>query len=374
MPPDVQRVRLAATSRSDPTAGWCSTATTPLRERRIMNDCEVVDLFAGAGGLDLAAYSLGVPAIGIEWDPDTCSTRRAAGLPTVEGDVRAFSPADFPSATALTSGPPRQAYSITSPQAGNRSLRDAVSLMRRMTAREDTTACLANLDDERTGLVLEPLRWALAAIDGGRPYEEVVLEQSPAVWPVWQAVGEALSAEGYSVACGVLRAEAFGVPQTRRCAVLIARRHGRAALPEATHRLYRKDASHASVDPALLSSVTMGEVLARPKPYVVVSNYGTAGDPRTHGRRTSAEPASTVTSKFSRNQVMTAEHTHLPRLSFSEAGLLQSFPADYPWRGKNIPQQISMSIPPRLATHVLGAALGRDHSPAHAHAGGVERV
>ncbi|WP_399088197.1 DNA cytosine methyltransferase [Streptomyces sp. BBFR2] len=323
-----------------------------------MNDYKVVNLFAGAGGLDLAEYNLGMPAVGIEWDPSTCSTRRAAGLPTVEGDVRALNPADFPSATTLISGPPRQVCSTTGPPSGNRSLRDMLSLIRCMRAREDTTACLGNLDDERTSLALEPLRWALAAIDSGLPYEEVVLEQSPSVRPAWNAVGEALSAEGYSVACGVLRAEEFGVPQTRLCSVLIARLHGTALLPETTHQPFRRDASPASAAPALLPWVSMGEVLDRPKSYVVVSCYGTAGNPRARGLRTSAEPAFTVTSKFSRNQVMTAERTPLRRLSPSEGGLLQGFPADYPWRGRNISEQIGMSIPPPLATHVLGAALG----------------
>lgn len=51
-----------------------------------------IDLFAGAGGWDIAAHSLGICTIGVESNPAACLTRRAAGFPTVEGDVRAIGP------------------------------------------------------------------------------------------------------------------------------------------------------------------------------------------------------------------------------------------------------------------------------------------
>ncbi|WP_338017933.1 DNA cytosine methyltransferase [Streptomyces taklimakanensis] len=326
-----------------------------------------MDLFAGPGGLDVAAHRLGVPVVGVEWDEDACATRRAAGLPTVEGDVRRphearswyrCEPADLADATVLAGGPPCQTYTVAGTGAGRRALEELRGLVKRMAVREDITAELAGLDDERTGLVLEPLRWALAAIDDGRAYEAVVLEQVPAALPVWEAVGEVLTGEGYSVAHGVLRAEEFGVPQTRRRAILIARRDGTAALPEATHRPYRKGVPRSDGASARKPWVSMGEVLDRPGPFVVVSNYGTGGDPRARGRRRSTEPAATVTGKISRNRVVGPDGVEEPRFSFSEAGRLQTFPADYPWRGRAVAQQIGNAIPPRLALHVLSAALG----------------
>ena len=315
---------------------------------------ELVNLFAGAGGLEQAARDLGVPGVGIEHEASVCATRRAAGLATEEGDVLTFKPSDFPSANVLAGGPPCQTFSLAGSGAGRRALTEVLHFMQRMALGEDVRAPLAQLEDNRMGLVLEPLRWALAAVDGGYPYEAVVLEQVPAVLPVWRAVGDVLSGKGYSVVSGVLRAEEFGVPQTRRRAVLIARRRGTAALPKATHQPY---GAFAALDPALPPCVTMGEALDRSEPFFVTTNYGTGGDPKARGRRTSAEPAFTVTGKFSRYKITTEDGTAQERLTCAEAGQLQSFPADYPWTGTDMAQQIGNATPPLLAAHILTAAL-----------------
>ncbi|MGR6999986.1 hypothetical protein ACU686_20915 [Yinghuangia aomiensis] len=50
----------------------------------------------------------------------------------------------------------------------------------------------------------------------------------------------------------------------------------------------------------------------------------------------------------------------MDRFSFSEAGRLQTFPANYPWAGRDVGQQIGNAVPPRLAMHVLSAAFGWD--------------
>ncbi|MEU7435713.1 DNA cytosine methyltransferase [Streptomyces sioyaensis] len=323
-----------------------------------------VDLFAGPGGLDRGAESLAasVPTMGIEWSADACETRRAAGLPTIHGDVRKYGPGDFPTARRLFGGPPCQTFSAAGSGAGRRELDTVLGLLKRMSARESIAADLARLDDERTGLVLEPMRWALEAADAGRPFDVIVLEQVPQVLPVWHGYTEALATEGYSVATGILRAEEFGVPQTRRRAVLIARRDGRAVLPAPTHRPYIKgmpqDADDSALFPGLAPWVAMDDVLDRPGPFTVVSNYGTGGDPKDRGRRTSREPSATVTGKISRSRVVGPGGEELPRFTMAEAGVLQSFPADYPWSGRDISQQIGNAVPPLLAAHILSAATG----------------
>ncbi|MEQ0559452.1 DNA cytosine methyltransferase [Amycolatopsis sp. NEAU-NG30] len=318
----------------------------------------VVDLFAGPGGLDVAAHWLGLDVDGIEWDGNACATRREAGLRTWQGDVRDYDPSNFKTASVLAGGPPCQTYTVAGDGAGRRALEQVLKFVKRMAAGEDVKDDMGQLKDERTGLVLEPLRWALEAFKNGHPYEAIVLEQVPAVLPVWYAVREALEGIGYKADCGILHTEMFGVPQTRRRAILIARRDRQPSLPMPTHRLYRKGVPATQGDPALLPWATMGDAVKRESPYVVISNYGTGGDPKARGRRTSDEPAATVTGKVSRNRLVTHDERELPRFTLPEAGRLQTFPINYPWAGKDVSQQIGNAIPPRLAAHVLAAALG----------------
>lgn len=335
-----------------------------------MQPTKIVDLFAGPGGLDVAAEKLGIPTVGIEWDTDARATRHEAGLETAgmdasglderKGDVRLYGPSDFPEADVLAGGPPCQTFTVAGSGAGRKALDEVLNFVKRYVAREDRAEIerdIAKLDDERTGLVLQPLRWALDAIDlHGRPYRAIVLEQVPAVLPVWEAYREALEGEGYRVDCGILQTEAFGVPQTRRRAVLIAR-HGTEAvkLPSPTHQTYRKGVDR---EPEPWGWRRMKDVLDRPYDFQVISNYGTGGDPKARGRRSSQEPSATVTGKIFRNRIVGLDGSEFPRFSYSEAGRLQTFPADYPWSGRDIGQQIGNAVPPRLAMHILCAAFG----------------
>ncbi|MGW6941934.1 DNA cytosine methyltransferase [Streptomyces xanthophaeus] len=327
-----------------------------------MQPIRIVDLFAGPGGLDVAAEKLGVATVGVEWDPAACTTRRAAGLVTVEGDVRDYGPAHFPDADVLAGGPPCQTFTVAGGGAGRRALDDVLTFVKRMVAREARALIdqdLAKMEDERTGLVLEPLRWALEAIDSGKPYRAIVLEQVPAVLPVWEAYAEVLESEGYKTDFGILRTESFGVPQTRKRAVLIARRGTEeVTLPEVTHRPHRKGVAREVGNPDLLPWEPMDSVLRRSYPFLVISNYGTGGDPKARGRRGSWEPSATVTGKIFRNKIVSTDDTEIGRFEFWEAGRLQTFPADYPWSGRDVGQQIGNAVPPRLAMHVLSAAFG----------------
>ncbi|MCX4697041.1 DNA cytosine methyltransferase [Streptomyces sp. NBC_01373] len=334
---------------------------------------ELVELFAGAGGLGAGAEDAGIYGQGIEWDVNAVATRRAAGLPTIHADVRRHGPADFPRARILAGGPPCQTFTIAGYGAGRAVLADILDAVKRMGARETVDPQL--LGDERTSLVLEPLRWILEALDAGRPFEAVVLEQVQQVQQVqqvWNAYAEVLRAEGYDVATGVLRTEQYGLSQTRRRAVLVARLGIPVALPTPTHRPYKRGVPQHEGDPALKPWVSMGEALNRPEPFTVISNYGTGGDPKNRGRRTSSEPAATVTGKISRFRIVDSAGNEQPRFTHSEAGRLQGFPADWPWSGNDIAQQVGNACPVPLAAALAQAVTaptataGQDLAPAQA--------
>ncbi|MEU3204958.1 DNA cytosine methyltransferase [Streptomyces cyaneofuscatus] len=369
----------------------------------------IVDLFAGPGGLDIAATIMkdeGVESIGVEWDDATRATRAAAGLLTTDvKDVAALGPCD-PSvveATVLTGGPPCQSFSVAGSRKGHQALDDVLRLATRLADHEDEASFDAAwkevksetdaMSDDRTGFVLQPLRWIMEAkLKRGRPYEVVVLEQVQTVMPVWQHFVQILRRTGYAAEAHMLHTEDFGVPQTRRRAVLVAQFdpenvERKVLFPQATHQRYRKGTErlppvHDHRDGSLFRAsrsggdvepwVSMGDALSatRAKEFVMVSNYGSGGDPKNRGRRESEEPAPTITGKVRRNrlyplkrdragELVIKKEDELPRLSFEEAGLLQSFPAEYPWRSTDVAQQIGNAIPPRLSLHILSMALLR---------------
>lgn len=337
---------------------------------------EIIDLFGGPGGWDVAATGLGLPVTGIEKDHSACETRRAAGLDTVEGDVRHYGPADFPGATDMFGSPPCQPYSVAGKGRGRAALDTVLALADRLAERRPIDSDLAALDDERTGLVLEPLRWALQALDGGSPYRTVMLEQVPTVLPVWEAFARILRAEGYSVATGRLNAEEYGVPQTRTRAILAATLDGQAVLPAPTHRRYRKGTAQADGEAGLLPYRTMCDAIgwgmtARPALTIAVGTAAGGADPSCvggSGARATLYGERDAGRWVECSRLVNADD--LPayrggrrdtiRLSEQDAALLQSFPADHPWQGTRTKrlEQIGNAFPPLLAAHVVSAAMG----------------
>ncbi|MGW0824195.1 DNA cytosine methyltransferase [Streptomyces sp. NPDC002845] len=373
-----------------------------------------MDLFAGPGGLDVAAHFLGFKSIGIEWDRDACETRYAAGLPTIHADVSVMRETRFDeipkSVDVLAGGPPCQSFSVAGNGAGRRALETVKDFIHRLVDGEDEAKIdedLHALGDSRTALVLEPLRWLIKAIEteGRDPYMVIVLEQVPAVLPLWEVYAKLLrGGEGrlegikYEAECWELKTEQFGVPQTRTRAVLVARLPGHGAIEplEATHLPFdlhrgKRNAAHAEMlptdSPVLRTKprwVSMAEALdaaskLKDSPvdvsrlrtggemkFFVVSNYGSGGDPKNRGRRLSSEPAFTVTGKISRNKIYKGiaeyEAGQSDRFTVPESGVLQTFPHNFPWSGKGQAQQVGNAVPPRLGMHVLGRAL-RGNAP-----------
>ncbi|AGP56139.1 DNA cytosine methyltransferase [Streptomyces rapamycinicus] len=384
---------------------------TPGTQAHHLDGVRILDLFAGPGGLDVAAHFLGFKSIGIEWDQNACETRYAAGLPTIHADVSVMREKRFheipTSVDVLAGGPPCQSFSVAGNGVGRRALDTVEEFIHRLVEGEDEAKIdeeLHALGDPRTALVLEPLRWLLKAIEteGRDPYKTIVLEQVPAVLPLWEVYARLLrGGEGrlrgvkYEAECWELKTEEFGVPQTRTRAVLVARRPGDGAIKplEPTHLpfdLHRGKRNAVQTDmlpteseiPEREQWLSMAEALdaaSRLKDssvdvsrlrtrgdltFFVVSNYGSGGDPKNRGRRLSSEPAFTVTGKVSRNKVYTDDAAYkadrYDRFTIPEAGVLQTFPHNFPWSGNDQAQQVGNAVPPRLGMHVLGRALRGD--------------
>ena len=386
------------------------------------------DLFAGAGGWDLAAAKLGIHARGVENMKEARATRDAAGLSTIHDDVWTYEPDG--TAQGLIASPPCQTFSAAGKGAGRAALDNVLRAI-------DDKAHLSltrlrglgmYVGDDRTALVLTPLHFAST---GG--YEWLAWEQVPTVLPVWEACAEALRAQGWHVWTGLLQAEMYGVPQTRKRAFLLASRTGPVAPPEPTHsRYYSRDPG--KLDMGVEKWVSMAEALGywpadgqarnsgpgaarRPRsinePSYTIRAQGSGSHPsgvewvlRNNSSANAAErtpeqpaptlyfgqrsnycawewrgegeapdlpdwtfnrPSTTIVGSFKPEVVAapgyrtTISRQNAPdsvRVTVHEAGVLQSFPADYPWQGAKGKQflQAGNAVPPGLALPALSAA------------------
>ncbi|MGW2468457.1 DNA cytosine methyltransferase [Streptomyces bauhiniae] len=238
----------------------------------------VLDLFAGPGGWSEGLRALGLRDVGIETDPAACATRAAAGHTTVRADVAAYPTAPLRrKVSGLIASPPCQTFSAAGLRAGNDDMDLCHQGLDDLARGNDTrTALRTACADPRSLLVVEPLRYALDL----RP-DWIALEEVPAVAPLFAHVASILRGLGYSVWTGVLNAADYGVPQTRRRALLLASRTRTAAPPERTHA---KDPGPETLfGPALAPWVTMAEALGwgatdRPVP-TVTAGGGKSGGP-----------------------------------------------------------------------------------------------
>lgn len=339
----------------------------------------IVDLFAGLGGWDLAATRLGHHPVGVEtWQP-AVDTRQAAGLTTLQADVATLA---WPHRLhGLIASPPCQTFSAAGKGAGRQALDRVLAGARHLSADPFSDPFDgAELDDERTRLVLEPLMWTLRH----RP-QWVAWEQVPTVLPVWEACAEVLAGYGYSAWSGILHAEQYGVPQTRKRAVLIASLDREVGKPTPTHsRYYPRDPGR--MDLGVAPWMSMAEALgwggtARPSHTLTGGGAATGGaEPYGMGARTSMaqsaergdwvyrRPSTTVVGSFRPAAPGWRKAGDGPRqnaagsvrISVADALVLQGFPADYPVQGSRTAQylQVGNAIPPPLAEVVLREAVG----------------
>ncbi|MFG2328290.1 DNA cytosine methyltransferase [Streptomyces sp. NPDC048604] len=307
------------------------------------NHMQITDLFAGPGGWSTGLRTLGLIETGIELDPWACATRRAAGHGTVQADVTLANLADYDATDGLIASPPCRPWSPGGLREGHLDRSLVAATIDDLAAGHDTRnshrAACANPDSL---LAAEPMRWIRAL----RP-QWVAMEQVPAVLPLWQQYARHLTAWGYSTWTGVLNAADYGVPQSRRRAVLLASRTRTVHAPAPSHA-GRHVPMHDAID-----AVTADTVL--------VSRRDSVARLAAHGprrNRTATEPAPTITGEVWRWKWQ--DDTGTRSVTPSEAGVLQTFPADYPWQGPKtrVARQIGDAVPPLLAAHAIAVATG----------------
>lgn len=330
-----------------------------------------IDLFAGPGGWDEGLHLLGRrDVLGIEFEKNAQATRAAAGHATVFGpdgtsDVR-MDPNFIRTVCSdkiegLIGSPPCQSFSL----AGKKEFLESV----------------------KGQLVWEPIRWAEVL----EP-QWIALEQVPQVLPVWKYMEEVFRDMGYNTWSGELDAAAYGVPQHRKRAILMASR-GRVRPPTPTHG----PADHDDLfglprEPY----VTMAQALGWTGREVILDSRGdgdggewkrsdwfTSDRPsRTLGEKARSwvmvpppedcpdwpykRPATTVVGSF-RPDIMAApgyrKDPKVPRqkapgsvpITVEQALILQSFPVNYPIQGARTRafEQVGNAIPPLLAKAIL---------------------
>lgn len=337
-----------------------------------------LDLFRGAGGWSVACQRLGITDIGVEIMREANETAVLAGHQLGWADVW-DTPPSWPSGwTGLIASPPCQTFSQAGKGSGREALdavRALIPLVRDLSLERLRDNATYRTKDNRTALVLTPLWYA----HNVRP-EWIALEQVPTVLPVWEAYAEDLRSIGYSVWTGNLQAEMYGVPQTRKRAFLLASRVKDVTPPEPTHSRYYARTPER-LDEGVKRWVSMAEALGwglqeRPSPTVTGGGTETGGaEPiakldRYTGRPDWAfrRPSTTIVGTFKPEIVAapgyrtTVSRQNAPdsvRVTVQEAGVLQSFPADYPWQGAKGKQflQCGNAVPPLLAEAVLSAVV-----------------
>ncbi|MDR6142069.1 DNA (cytosine-5)-methyltransferase 1 [Microbacterium foliorum] len=290
-----------------------------------------VDHFAGTGW-SVAARWLGILEYGVEIMPEAIRTRRAVGFRTIYRDVWAglLHPWLVPLHLLYIASPPCQTFSVAGRGTGRKALEMVLMLIASGAWKDPAKlrAAGADLGDDRTALVLTPL----AHIWAHRP-QLVALEQVPTVLPVWEAMADVMRGLGYSVWTGNLQAEQFGVPQTRKRAILMARLDGPVAPPVPTHsRYYPRDPQR--LDEGVQKWVSMAEALgwgmtARPYPTIATGTEGGGTDPAALGGSGARKNVYTerAAGRWSPSgDIDNDTDGGILRLQASDASTLQSFP------------------------------------------------
>jgi DNA (cytosine-5)-methyltransferase 1 len=335
-----------------------------------------MDLFAGCGGLtrgflDSRKYR---PVFAVEWDEDAAATYKANfGDHVFNGPIERVEA--FPKVDVIVGGPPCQGFSPLNMR--------GVGLERRTLWREYLRALK---EAEPDAFVMENVPQLLRSAE-------------------YEAFKKAAEKLGFEIAEGVLNAADFGVPQTRKRAIVIGSRLGTPSLPTRTHfppgSVPKKGDRWRTVSDAIrdLPGLPTDEEwhnARHPRP-VSVERYKTiprqgegrfelaerrpditpacwlrkkTGSTDVFGRLWWDRPAFTIRTEFYKPEKGRYLHPkeHRP-ITVREAARLMGFPDDFvlptDQSMTSISKQIGNAVPPPLAQH-LGRALAQHITRARA--------
>lgn len=227
----------------------------------------VIDLFAGAGGLSVGAHQAGANVVAsLEYDSIACETLRANSKyhgQVIEGDVCDFSGEKLRKiaglkkrdALVVVGGPPCQPFSKAAywtedgEDAAYRRAKAKGLAVRKPSAKTTVK------QDARRDLVHEFWRLVSESNADGFVFENVPSIRHPRNRPVYDALVKKANADGYQVTEVVANASDYGVAQARERVLVLGSRKGAPIQPERTH----------SADPKskLAYPVTAGEALKK---------------------------------------------------------------------------------------------------------------
>jgi DNA (cytosine-5)-methyltransferase 1 len=322
---------------------------------------KALDLFAGTGW-GVACKRLGIDEVGVEIMPAAIETRDANGMTTIYNDVwdGLLDPKDEVEYDILIASPPCQTFSVAGDGDGRKALNEVLAAVHSGAYKDAAKLKQLGEDtDMKTALVLTPL----AHVYRDRP-QYAVFEQVPPVLPVWEACAEEMRELGYSVWTGNLNAEQYGVPQVRKRAVLIAKWNEPVAPPTPTHSKFYSTKPE-KLDKDVLPWRTMKDDLGwgyinRPAP--TVGNSVGRGIGGGSGAQRSIARAHAAGLFMPSPRATSNAYSEITRMTPSDAGLIQSYPADFNWRGTKtaIYLQIGNAVPPRMAEAILSSLLAAE--------------
>ncbi|MGW6745952.1 DNA cytosine methyltransferase [Streptomyces sp. NPDC055025] len=354
----------------------------------------VVYLFCGPGGLDVGVRDvLGhqLDTVGVELNKDASATARAAGFQRIVMDVRHLDP-KHPAlrwVRGLIVTAPCQCWTPAGKRAGQ-DPRNQELLLDVFTAAFEATfghwhdsgscewegeclicddpewdgfggftgplltldevrAPIAQMTDERIGLIAEVLIWSLSLTAQWDNLRWLAMEQSSALPElVLDGLREELwSADWCSAEYRVLDAVDYGLASRRKRVFMMAARHSYVDLDALTPK-------------APMPTTTAAEALDWPTGIRV----NTRGVRKTAGGNcwSADKPATGITSKI---RGWYWEHDKDRRFSLDEAALLVGFRPGYPWTGSrsSCTQQIGDVVAPPMGGVVIGSLLGLDWEP-----------